>query len=61
VFTSINLPLHKIEQGVLQNGLEISLFVLGDMHRPTFKMEEYMKFQIGLSVKQILKILITFS
>jgi hypothetical protein len=55
VFTSIILPLHKIGDGVLQYGLEILIFDLGDMHRPTLKMEEYIEFKRRLSVKQILE------
>jgi hypothetical protein len=57
----------KFGQGVLQDGLEILLFDLSDMHRPTLKREEDMEFERGLSAKKILeillslKILITFS
>jgi hypothetical protein len=47
VFTSINSPLHKIRQGVLQDGLENMLFDLGDMHRPSLKIKEDVKFQKG--------------
>jgi hypothetical protein len=61
VFTSINSPLEKIGQGVLQDGLEILHFNLGDMHRETLKMELDMEFEKVLSVKQILEILIMFS
>jgi hypothetical protein len=67
VFTSINSTVQKFGQGVLQDGLEILLFDLGDMHRPTLKREEDMEFERGLSAKKILeillslKILITFS
>jgi hypothetical protein len=46
---------HNLEQGVLQDGVETLFFDLGDMHRPTIKMEEDMEFERGLSVKQILK------
>jgi hypothetical protein len=55
MFTGINSPLHKIEQGVLQDVLETLLFDLGDMHKQNLKMEEDIKFEIGLSVKQILE------
>jgi hypothetical protein len=55
VFTNINSPLHKLGQGVLQDGLETSLFDLSDMHRPTLKMEKDMEFERGLSVKLILE------
>jgi hypothetical protein len=47
----MNSPLHKIGQGVLQDGLENLLFDLGGMHRPTLKIKEDIKFQRGLSVK----------
>jgi hypothetical protein len=53
MFTGINSPLHKIEQGVLQDVLETLLFDLGDMHKQNLKMEEDIKFEIG--VKQILE------
>jgi hypothetical protein len=56
VFTSINSPLEKIGQGVLQDGLEILHFNLGDMQRETLKMELDMEFEKVLSVKQILEI-----
>jgi hypothetical protein len=46
---------YKLGQGVLQNGLQPLLFDLGDMHRPSPKMEEDIEFQKGLSVKQILE------
>jgi hypothetical protein len=51
--------MHNLGQGALQDDLETLFFNLGDMHRPTLKMEENMEFEIGLSVKQILKILLS--
>jgi hypothetical protein len=43
--------MHKLGQTVLQDVLAPLLFDLGDMHRPTLKMEEDMEFERGLSVK----------
>jgi hypothetical protein len=51
VCTIINSPLHKIGQGVLQDGLENFLFDLGDMRRSTLKIKEDIEFQRGLIVK----------
>jgi hypothetical protein len=56
VCTSINPPVHKFGQGVLEDGLETLLLDLGDMHRPSLNIEEDMEFPRGLSVKQILEI-----
>jgi hypothetical protein len=55
VFTSINSSLHKIGQGILQEGLQTLFFGLGDMHRPTLKLKEDIEFKRWLSVKQILE------
>jgi hypothetical protein len=55
VFTSINSPVHKFGQGVLQDGLQTLLFDLVDMHRPSPNMEEDIEFQRVLNVKQILE------
>jgi hypothetical protein len=56
VSTSINPPVHKIGQGVLQDGLQTFLFNLVDMHTPYPNIEEDMKFSKVLVVKQILEI-----
>jgi hypothetical protein len=53
----MNSLVHNLGQGALQDDIETLFFDLGDMHRPTLKMEEDMEFEIGLSVKQIQKIL----
>jgi hypothetical protein len=53
----MNSLVHNLGQGALQDDLQTLFFDLGDMHRPTLKMEEDMEFEIGLSVKQIQKIL----
>jgi hypothetical protein len=41
--------------GVLLYGLEIIIFNLGDMRRPTLKMEEYMAFERGLMLSRFWK------
>ncbi len=51
VFTSINSPVHKLGQGVLQDGLQTLLFDLVDMYRLSHKIEEVIEFQRRLSVK----------
>jgi hypothetical protein len=58
VFTSINSSLRKIGQSVLEDGLETLHLDLGDIHRPTLKMEGDMEFERGLSVNQILEIFV---
>jgi hypothetical protein len=55
VFTGIILLLHKMGHGVLLYGLEIIIFNLGDMRRPTLKMEEYMAFERGLMLSRFWK------
>jgi hypothetical protein len=44
--TIINLPMLKLGQGVIHDGLHSLLFYLVDMHRLTSKIQEVMKFQI---------------
>jgi hypothetical protein len=51
VFTIINSPLHKIGQGVLQDGIGSFLFDPGHMHIPTLKINEDIEFQGWLIVK----------
>jgi hypothetical protein len=50
--TNINLPELKLGQGVLHDGLQTMLSNLDDKYRLTPRIEEVMKFQRGLSVKQ---------
>jgi hypothetical protein len=56
VLANANLPLPKIGQGVIPEGLQTLLFHLSDMHTLTLKNEEVMRYPIGLSVKGILEI-----
>jgi hypothetical protein len=56
VLDNANLPLPKIGQGVIPEGLQTLLFHLSDMHTLTLKNEEVMRYPIGLSVKGILEI-----
>jgi hypothetical protein len=53
--TSINSSLHKIGQGVLQDGLKTFLFDLVDMHTPSPNIVECMEFPKVLLIKQILE------
>jgi hypothetical protein len=55
VLTNKKLPLPKLGQGVLQDDLSASFYDLDDMHILNLKIVEDIKFQIGLSVKQILE------
>jgi hypothetical protein len=56
VSTSINPSVHKIGQGVLQDGLNTFLFDLVDMHTTYTNIEEDMEFAMVLVVKQTLEI-----
>jgi hypothetical protein len=55
VSTSINSPVLKLGDGVLQDGLQILLFDLVDMYRLSHKIEEVIEFQKLISVKKIMK------
>jgi hypothetical protein len=55
VVTNKNSPLPKLGQEVLQDDLSASFYDLDDMHILNLKIVEDIKFQIGLSVKQILE------
>jgi hypothetical protein len=44
VSTSINLIVHKIQQGVFHDGLQTLLFDLVDMHRLSPNIKEDMEF-----------------
>jgi hypothetical protein len=44
VLANANPPVHQVGQGVIQDGLQIMLFHLNDMHRLTPKIEEDMEF-----------------
>jgi hypothetical protein len=56
VLTNKNSPLPKLGQGVPQDDLSSSFYDLDDMHILNLKIIEDIKFQRGLSVKQILEI-----
>jgi hypothetical protein len=56
VHTNANTPLPNPGQEAHQSDLQILLSDLNDMHRSTFKMEENMEFERGLSVLHILEI-----
>jgi hypothetical protein len=47
--------MHKLEQVVIQDGLQMLLFHQNDMHKLTPKIEEDMEFQRGLSIKEFLE------
>jgi hypothetical protein len=53
VFTNTNTPAHKPRQGVLQDDVQIFLYDLGDMNRPSHQIEEVIKFQKELTDKEI--------
>jgi hypothetical protein len=55
MLTSINSSMLNLGHGVLQNGLQIFLFDLVDMHRLSLIMEDDIEFQRGLIVKQFLE------
>jgi hypothetical protein len=55
VSTSINSPVLKLGDGVLQDGLQILIFDLVDMYRLSHKIEEVIEFQKLISVKKIMK------
>jgi hypothetical protein len=64
--TIANVPLYQTGHGVFQTKLKVLLFNLVDMHTPSPRMEEDIKFPGVLNVKQILefaclKILRSFS
>jgi hypothetical protein len=49
MFTSINSPVQKYKQGVLQDGLQTLIFDLDNMQGPSPTIEKYIEFQRGLS------------
>jgi hypothetical protein len=56
VLANTNSSAHKRGQGVHHTDLQTLFFDLGDMYRPTPKIEDVMEFQKGLSVKENLEI-----
>jgi hypothetical protein len=52
VLTNVNPPFPKVEQGVIQVGLQGLIHHLQDMHIVTLKVEGDTEFQKWLNVKQ---------
>jgi hypothetical protein len=44
MFTITNTPVHKLEQGVLQDDLQTLIYDLDDIRRPSHKIEEIIEF-----------------
>jgi hypothetical protein len=49
----VNSSEYKLGQGVLQDYLQILLYDLKDMHRPSHNIEEVIEFQKDLNDKKI--------
>jgi hypothetical protein len=55
VLTNINSPVHQVGQGVDHTDLQTLLLDLSDVHRPSPKIKEVIKFMKGLSVEESLE------
>jgi hypothetical protein len=51
VFTNANPPVHKLGQGALQDDVQTLFYDMNDMHRPSHKIEEVIKFKKKLNDK----------